>query len=585
MSVAGKAFDFGLFKKIISFTQGHKNLLWSAACLTLLGAFLSPLRPYLVQYAFDEYITKNDLTGLGKISIVIIGVLILETSVQYFSGFISNLLAMEVVHEIRMKLYKKLIHFKLDYFDKTPVGTLVTRSISDIQNISDVFSQGFLDIAGDLLKVIIIMLVMFLTNWKITLLSLSTIPILLYATYIFKNAIRAAFNDVRTQVARLNAFVQEHINGMSVVQIFNREQQEYEKFNTINAAHRDANNKSVWHYSVFFPVVEILSAASIGLLVWWGAKESLQSNLSVGVIVAFIMYINMLFRPIRQLADRFNTLQMGMVCSERVIKVIETDDFNVNEGKLKPSHLQGKIEFKKVWFAYVDENWVVKDVSFAIEPGQNIAFVGATGSGKTTISALLCRFYEIQKGEILIDGINIMEYELNHLRQLIGTVMQDVFLFPGSIYDNVILNNQKITENDVLEAASATGMKVFIDKLPGGIHYHVMERGSLLSTGQRQLISFLRAYLYNPSIMILDEATSSIDSESEQLIQIASEKLTANRTSIIIAHRLSTIKAADKIFVLDKGQLKETGNHEELMQLKGIYFELNDAHSKVTKTN
>jgi ATP-binding cassette subfamily B protein len=582
MSVAGKAFDFGLFKKIISFTKGHKNLLWGAAALTLLGAFLSPLRPYLVQYAFDEYITKNDLTGLGKISIVIIGVLILETSVQYFSGFISNLLAMEVVHEIRMKLYKKLIHFKLDYFDKTPVGTLVTRSISDIQNISDVFSQGFLDIAGDLLKVIIIMLVMFLTNWKITLLSLSTIPILLYATYIFKNAIRAAFNDVRSQVAHLNAFVQEHINGMSVVQIFNREQQEYEKFNTINAAHRDANNKSVWHYSVFFPVVEILSAASIGLLVWWGAKESLQSNLSVGVIVAFIMYINMLFRPIRQLADRFNTLQMGMVCSERVIKVIETDDFNVNEGKLKPSHLQGKIEFKKVWFAYVDENWVVKDVSFTIEPGQNIAFVGATGSGKTTISALLCRFYEIQKGEILIDGINIMEYELNHLRQLIGTVMQDVFLFPGSIYDNVILNNQKITENDVLEAASATGMKVFIDKLPGGIHYHVMERGSLLSTGQRQLISFLRAYLYNPSIMILDEATSSIDSESEQLIQIASEKLTANRTSIIIAHRLSTIKSADKIFVLDKGQLKETGNHEELMQLRGIYFELNKSHQSNT---
>lgn len=575
MSVAGKAFDFGLFKKIISFTKGHKNLLWGAAALTLLGAFLSPLRPYLVQYAFDEYITKNDLTGLGKISIVIIGVLILETSVQYFSGFISNLLAMEVVHEIRMKLYKKLIHFKLDYFDKTPVGTLVTRSISDIQNISDVFSQGFLDIAGDLLKVIIIMLVMFLTNWKITLLSLSTIPILLYATYIFKNAIRAAFNDVRSQVAHLNAFVQEHINGMSVVQIFNREQQEYEKFNTINAAHRDANNKSVWHYSVFFPVVEILSAASIGLLVWWGAKETLQSNLSVGVIVAFIMYINMLFRPIRQLADRFNTLQMGMVCSERVIKVIETDDFNVNEGKLKPTHLQGKIEFKNVWFAYVDENWVIKDVSFTIEPGQKIAFVGATGSGKTTISALLCRFYEIQKGEILIDGINIMAYELNHLRQLIGMVMQDVFLFPGSIFENVVLNHPQLTEAMVISAAEATGMKVFIDKLPGGIHYHVMERGSLLSTGQRQLISFLRAYLYNPSIMILDEATSSIDSESEQLIQIASEKLTTNRTSIIIAHRLSTIKSADKILVLDKGKLMESGNHDELMQEKGIYFEFN----------
>jgi ATP-binding cassette subfamily B protein len=585
MSVAGKAFDVGLFKKIISFTKGHKSLLWAAATLTLLGAFLSPLRPYLVQYAFDEYITKNDLNGLGKISILIIVALILETSVQYFSGFISNLLALHVVHEIRMKLYKKLINFKLDYFDKTPVGTLVTRSISDIQNISDVFSQGFLDIAGDLLKVIIIILVMFFTNWKITLLSLTTIPVLLYATYIFKNAIRAAFNDVRTQVAQLNAFVQEHINGMSVVQIFNRENQEYQKFNAINDAHRNANNKSVWHYSVFFPVVEILSATSIGLLVWWGAKESLQSNLSVGVIIAFIMYINMLFRPIRQLADRFNTLQMGMVCSERVIKVIETEEFNVNNGTLKPTHLNGKIEFKDVWFAYVNEDWVIKGVSFTIEPGQNIAFVGATGSGKTTIAALLCRFYEIQKGEIFIDGINIMEYELNHLRQLIGTVMQDVFLFPGSIYDNVILNNQKITETEVLQAAEETGMKVFIDKLPNGLHYQVMERGSLLSTGQRQLISFLRAYLYNPSIMILDEATSSIDSESEQLIQIASEKLTANRTSIIIAHRLSTIKSANKILVLDKGKLMEIGNHDELMQEKGIYFELNHSHDSVTSSS
>lgn len=581
MSVAGKAFDFGLFKKIISFTKGHKTLLWAAASLTLIGAFLSPLRPYLVQYAFDEYITKNNLTGLGKISVIIIGVLILETSVQYFSGFISNLLALHVVHEIRMKLYKKLINFKLDYFDKTPVGTLVTRSISDIQNISDVFSQGFLDIAGDLLKVIIIITVMFLTNWKITLLSLSTIPVLLYATYIFKNAIRAAFNDVRTQVAHLNAFVQEHINGMSIVQIFNREDQEYQKFNAINDAHRNANNKSVWHYSVFFPVVEILSAASIGLLVWWGAKETLQSNLSVGVIVAFIMYINMLFRPIRQLADRFNTLQMGMVCSERVIKVIETEEFNINEGILKPTSLKGKIEFKEVWFAYQKEDWVIKGVSFSIEPGQKVAFVGATGSGKTTVAALLCRFYEIQKGEILIDGVNIMSYELNHLRQLIGTVMQDVFLFPGSIYDNVILHNSKITENQVLKAAEETSMKVFIDKLPHGIHYQVMERGSLLSTGQRQLISFLRAYLYNPSIMILDEATSSIDSESEQLIQIASEKLTANRTSIIIAHRLSTVKSANQILVLDKGKLIESGSHEDLMQIKGIYFELIQSHQTV----
>jgi ATP-binding cassette subfamily B protein len=579
MSVAGKAFDFALLKKIISFTKGHQSLLAGAASLTLVGAFLSPLRPYLVQYTFDEFITKNNLPGLGHMSLLIVLVLIIETAVQYFSGFISNLLALHVVHDIRMKLYKKLIHFKLDYFDKTPVGTLVTRSISDIQNISDVFSQGFLDITGDLLKVVIIILVMFLTNWKITLLSLSTIPVLLYATYIFKNAIRAAFNEVRTQVAHLNAFVQEHINGMSIVQIFNREEQEYNKFNNINDAHRNANNKSVWHYSVFFPVVEILSATSIGLLVWWGAKETLQSNLSVGVIVAFIMYINMLFRPIRQLADRFNTLQMGMVCSERVIKVIETEEFNINNGTLKPTHLKGKIEFKEVWFAYINEDWVIKGVSFTIDPGQNVAFVGSTGSGKTTIASLLCRFYEIQKGEILIDGINIMEYELNHLRQLVGMVMQDVFLFPGSIYDNVILNNTKITETEVLKAASETGMKIFIDKLPGGLNYQVMERGSLLSTGQRQLISFLRAYLYNPSIMILDEATSSIDSESEQLIQIASEKLTTNRTSIIIAHRLSTIKSANKILVLDKGKLMESGNHDELLQKKGIYFDLNQSHT------
>ncbi|MCC6252636.1 MAG: ABC transporter ATP-binding protein [Bacteroidia bacterium] len=580
MSVAGKAFDFTLFRKIMGFASGRKSLLAGAALITLLSALLSPVRPYLVQYALDNFISNNDAEGLIRISIIIALVLLLETLTQYLAVLFSNLLALHVVHEIRIRLYKKLIHFKLSYFDKTPVGTLVTRCISDIQNISEIFSQGFLDIAGDLLKVIIIIIVMFYTNWKIAILSLCSLPLLIISTYIFKNAIRAAFNDVRTQVALLNAFVQEHINGMSVVQVFNRQHQEYNKFKTINNEHRNANNRSVWHYSVFFPVVDILSALSIGVLVWWGAKETLIGQLSVGTIVAFIMYINMLFRPIRQLADRFNTLQMGLICSERVIKVIETQEFNINEGSLKPKSLIGKIEFKNVWFAYQENNWVLKNVSFTINPGQKVAFVGATGSGKTTIASLLCRYYEIQKGEIYIDGINIMEYELNHLRTLIGSVMQDVFLFQGSIYDNIILGDYNHTEEEVIEAAKATGIISFIDKLPKGLNYQVMERGSLLSTGQRQLISFLRAYLYNPSIMILDEATSSIDSESEQLIQTATENLTRNRTSIIIAHRLSTIVNADKIIVLSNGELKESGTHDELLTLKGYYYQLFTAQNK-----
>ncbi len=438
-------------------------------------------------------------------------------------------------------------------------------------SIADVFSQGFLEIAGDLLKISIIISVMLFTNWKITLISLSTIPLLFIATNIFKNAIKDAFQDVRNQVARLNTFVQEHINGMATVQLFNREEKEFKTFKEINKMHRDAHIRSVWHYSVFFPVVEILSAVSIGLLIWWGAGEAIRGEVSIGVLTSFIMYINMLFRPIRMLADRFNTLQMAMVCSERVFKVMDAQEEEKNEGEIVVEHLKGSIEFREVSFEYKENNPVLQQVSFQVEKGQTLAIVGATGSGKTTIASLLFRFYEINKGQILIDNVDIKSYRLENLRKNIGLVMQDVFLFPGSIYDNITLGDYSITKATVMDAALKVGIVEFIEQLPGGLDFDVRERGTMLSAGQRQLIAFLRVYVYNPSILILDEATSNIDSETELLISKATLALTKGRTSVIIAHRLSTIQNADKILVIDKGRLVEQGNHTELRNKKGFY--------------
>lgn len=573
-SLSGRAFDFKIFLRILSYTKPYRSLFYGTLGLTILIAILSPIRPWLVQFTLDHYIIKPDAHRLLQMTLVMFALLLSEAVLQFFDTYLANLLGQCVIKDMRVQLYKHLLNFKLTYFDNTPIGTLVTRAISDIQTIADVFSQGFLEILGDVLKLLVIITVMFVSDWRLTLISLSTIPVLLVATYIFKNAIKSAFQQVRTQVARLNAFVQEHISGMSIVQIFNREEAEYKKFVSINAAHKAANIKSIWHYSVFFPVVEILSSISIGLLIWVGAKEVLSDKFTIGSIIAFIMYINLLFRPIRQLADRFNTLQMGIVSSERVFKILDTQEVIENKGQLTANNIAGNIEFKKVDFAYQNDTYVLNNISFQVKQGETLALVGATGSGKSSIINLLNRFYEYNSGEILIDGNSIRAYELGSLRQNIGVVLQDVFLFSDSIANNISLNNPSITIEQIEFAAKQVGADNFIKSFPNGYQHKVMERGATLSVGQRQLISFIRAYVYDPKILILDEATSSIDTESELLIQKATEILTKNRTSIIIAHRLSTIQNADRILVLEHGNIIESGTHAELIALNGQYKKL-----------
>lgn len=577
MAVSGKAFDVKLFLRIYSFVKPYQKIFIISFSITIFLALISPLRPYLVQYAFDKFVIAKNQEGLIFTCLIILAILLLETSLQYSVTFLTNKIGQLVISDMRQKLFKKILDFNLSYHDKSAVGTLVTRNISDIQNIADVFSQGFLDIAGDILKVIFIIAVMFATDWQLSLISLSTIPIMLFATNVFKNAIKSAFTDVRNAVSKLNTYVQEHITGMLVVQIFGREQAEYEKFNQINVEHRDANIRSVWYYSVFFPVVEILSATSVGLLIWWGANGALEGKYTIGIIISFIMYINLLFRPIRMMADRFNTLQMGMVCSERVFALLDTESSARNNGTFMPAEIQGEIEFRNVWFSYKEnpgnDDWILRDVSFHLKKGQTLALVGSTGSGKSTIAALINRFYDFQQGEILIDGIAIQDYELNTLRQKCAIVLQDVFLFSDSIYNNITLF-ENISLEQVQKAAETIGANSFIDKLDEGYQFNVKERGGLLSVGQRQLISFVRAYVQKPKILIMDEATSSIDIESEQLIHQATERLSKLQTTIIIAHRLSTIRHADMILVIEKGEIRERGKHDELLAMEGLYKNL-----------
>ncbi len=585
--VTGKTVDVIILKRIFAYIKPYRKNFILAVCTTITLAFLSPIRPYFVQYTFDHYVTKLDISMLSTMAILLIVLLVSEAFFQFADSFLTNRLGQHIIKDLRIQLYKHIINLRLKYYDTTAIGTLVTRAVSDIEVIADIFSQGLIVIIGDLLKITVILGVMFFLNFKLTLIILTPIPLLLVATYIFKKAVQTSFQDVRTQIARLNAFVQEHITGMFIVQIFNREKAELKNFELINAKHRDANIRSILAYSVFFPVVEILSSASLGLLVWWGGNGILKGTATIGELVSFIMYINMLFRPIRMLADRFNTLQMGMVSSERVFKVLDTNEIIENRGVLEAEKINGTIEFKNVWFAYRDEDWILKNISFAVKQGETIALVGATGAGKSSIINLLNRFYEYNKGVITIDAIDIRDYELTSLRKNIGVVLQDVFLFSDSLANNISLNNPEITREKIIEAAKTVGAHGFISKLPNGYDYNAMERGGMLSVGQRQLISFIRAYVYDPKILILDEATSSIDTETEKLIQNAIELLTKNRTSIIIAHRLATIQKADKIIVMDKGEIIEIGNHQELLKQNGHYkhlFELQFKEEIADKT-
>lgn len=580
--VAGKAYDISLLKRVFNYVKPYRGIFIWSVILTIALAIVAPLRPMLIQYALDKYIFTNNYRGLLNITMLMLFLLFAQTVIQYFHTFLTNTLGQSTIRDLRVNVFNHINKLKLSFFDRTPLGQLITRTVSDLETIAEIFSEGLIVIIGDILQLVVILGFMLYTDWKLTLVVLAPMPLLILASFIFKEAIKSAFQDVRAQVGHLNTFLQEHISGMSIIKYFARENQEMRKFKQINAKHRDANIRSNWYYSIFFPVVEIISALSMGLLVWYGSKQIIQHDISPGVVVSFIMYINMMFRPIRELADKFNTLQMGMVGADRVFSILDNTDVEENDGKLIPEKMKGEISFENVWFTYnpdsqeKEDNWILKNINFTIKAGETLALVGATGAGKSSVINILNRFYQISKGSVKIDGIDIREYELNYLRNQIATVIQDVFLFSDSISSNITLNNKQITTEQLVAAAKEAGAHEFIERLPGGYNYNVMERGSTLSSGQAQLISFIRAMVYNPKILVLDEATSSVDTETENLIQKTIEKLMKGRTSIVIAHRLSTIQNADKIIVLDHGEIKEAGSHQELLKLNGYYKRLYD---------
>jgi ATP-binding cassette subfamily B protein len=591
-----KIFKLSLLSRVFQFVRPYTGFFYASILLAVVMAFFAPIRPYLIQLTIDTAAGKavhvpvwlqfvlikspvhDAIRFIISVTIFQVIFLFIETSVRFGFTFITAWLGQSVVKDMRVAVYEKIVGLNLSQFDKTPIGTLTTRTINDIESINDIFSDGLIPIIADLLTIIITLATMFWMDWRLTLVSLLPFPLMILATYYFKESVNKSFIRVRNAVAALNAFVQEHITGMQVVQAFAAEEREMKKFTDINKDHKNANIHAIFAYSVFFPVVEVVLAVSMGLLVWWIAGKALDA----GLLVAFILYLNQIFRPLRVIADKFNVLQMGMIAAERVFKVLDNPDHLPNSAPdaYQPQKVQGSIDFKEVWFSYSDPsaepNYVLKNIEFSVNAGETVALVGHTGSGKTSIISLLNRLYHIQKGEICIDGVNIESYNLETLRKNIGVVLQDVFLFSGSVLDNISLRNPEITREQVIEAAKMIGVDEFINSLPGGYDYHVMERGSTLSLGQRQLLSFIRAILFNPAILILDEATSSIDTESEQLIEKAIDTLISGRTSIVIAHRLSTIRKANKIIVLDKGEVKEIGTHESLLALGGYYAKLHE---------
>lgn len=570
-----KKFDYQLLGRVLGLAKPYRTLFALAAFLAIALAPIATLRPYLVQVMVDEYIFNYDLQGLTRMALLFIGVLFLHAIMQYSFIFSTNLLGQSVIRDLRVNVFRHLTSLRLTYFDKTPIGTSTTRTINDIETINTVFSQGVITIIADLLTLFAVLTIMFITSWKLTLICLTTMPFLLVATYIFKEKVKKSYQRVRTQIQKMNAFLQERITGMRIVQIFNSERDEMRNFKRINREYTQANLDAILYYAVFFPVVDIIAAASLGLMVWWGARGVIGGDVTLGALVAFPIYLNMLFRPMRMLADKFNTLQMGLVAADRVFDVLDRTDQITNKGTIKPEKLAGDIAFEHVSFAYNEPEYILKDINLEIKAGETLAIIGSTGSGKTTIINILNRFYEIQKGSIKVDGKDIRDYELFALRKKIAMVLQDVFLFGGSVLENITLRDSDISRETVIEAAKMIGAHEFIEKLPGGYDYKVMERGATLSMGQRQLISFVRALVFDPDILILDEATSSIDPETESVIQFAIETLIKKRTSIIIAHRLSTIRHANNILVLSKGEVQEFGPHDELIQIEeGHYKQL-----------
>ena len=563
-----------LLKRLLNLAQFEKKWIIFAVSLTIIQSLLTATQPYLYKIVIDQVILANRFNQLNFWCSILLGWLIIQAGLGFINAYLSERIAQSIIIKLRQFVYDHLIRLKLSFFDKTPVGTAVTRSISDIQTITDLFSSGIITILGDMVQIVAILWCMFYISVKLTFLTLLVIPLLMYSANKFRKGIRDTFQDVRNQVANLNAFLQERITGMQIVQLFNQEKREFSKFKDINKKHQDANIKSIFYYSIFFPIVEVLIALAFAIIVAYGSTAIFNHSMKLGELTAFIMFINLFFRPIRAIADRFNNIQMGIVSAERIFQLVDSEDNIEKSGNIIPQKIDGNIEFQNVWFAYNEENWILRDISFTIQSGKSMAIVGATGSGKTTIANLVTQMYQHQKGNILIDGINVNDYDYPSLRKRIAVVLQDVFLFSGSIKSNLVLKNSDVSSAEIEKVAKEIGAYDFIEKLPGGFDFNVMERGLSLSQGQRQLISFIRALAMHPDMIVLDEATSSIDSHTEEMIQRAIAVLLKNRSAIVIAHRLSTIQNCDEILVLEKGEIMERGNHETLIAKQGIYWNL-----------